>query len=212
MFYSGRFRRATIDAKIFYDNEEALIEMRLAQFMRLVGITLALTLLNGCATLSADEQQEKRNELNAMGDSTIATLLETRPEARELLEQCIGYAVIKMKVTKIPIFGAGGGFGVVRDERTGTRSYIKVSRFEVGGGLGAQKYKVIIFFSDEKLLTRAIAGTWHFDAGAEAVAGDATIEGNVNQADEGYRAFKMGEGGATATVTVRLARGTPYLD
>jgi len=190
----------------------ALVTKCLAQFTGLVNIVLAIALLNGCATLSIDEQQEKRIELNEMSDGTIATLLETRPGASELLEQCLGYAVIKMQVTKIPVFGAGGGYGVVKDERTGVRSYIKVSRFELGGGLGAQVYKVVIFFSDEKLLARAIAGTWHFDAGAEAGAGDTAIEGNVNSAEEGYRAFKIAESGAAATVTVRIARGTPYLN
>jgi len=190
----------------------ALVKRRLAQLTELLSIVLVVTLLNACATLSADEQQEKRTELNEMSDKAIATLLETRPETAELLEQCLGYAVIKMQITKIPVFGAGGGYGVVKDERTGIRSYIKVSRFEIGGGLGAQRYKVIIFFSDEKLLARAIAGTWHFDAGAEAAAGDETMEANVKKADEGYRAFKIGESGAVATVTVRVARGKPYLD
>jgi len=147
-----------------------------------------------------------------MSDRTIATLLETQAEASELLEQCLGYAVIKMQVTKIPVFGAGGGYGVVKDERTGVRSYIKVSRFELGGGLGAQVYKVVIFFSDEKLLARTIAGAWHFDAGAEAGAGDTAIEGNMNTGEEGYRAFKIAESGAAATVTVRIACGTPYLN
>jgi hypothetical protein len=188
------------------------VKQRLAQRTGLVSIALAVTLLSGCATLSADEQQEERTELNAMGDRTIATLLETQPEAREFLEQCLGYAVIKMQVTKVPFFGAGGGYGVVKDERTGVRSYIKVSRFEVGGGLGAQKYKVIVFFSDAALLAQAIAGAWHFDAGAEASAGDAFTEGHVNDSNEGYRAFRISESGAVATVTVRVARGKPYLD
>jgi len=196
----------------FFGNEKALIEMRLAQYMRLVGITLAVALLNGCATLSADEQEEKRTELNEMGDRTIATLLETRPEVRELLEQCMGYAVIDMQVTKVPVVGAGAGFGVVQDERSGTRTYTKVSRFEIGGGLGAQKYKVIIFFTDEKLLNRAIAGAWHFDAGAEAAAGNSAVEGNTNKSDKRYRAFKISESGAVATVTVRVARAIPYLN
>jgi len=191
----------------------ALMKKRWAQSMRLVSCILAVALLNSCATtLSDDEQQAKRTELDEMADGTIATLLETHPEANELLEQCSGYAVIKMQVTKVPVVGAGGGYGVVQDERTGVRSYTKVSRFEVGGGLGTQKYKVIIFFSDEKLLDRALAGAWHFDAGAEATAGTETIEGNVNQSNEGYRAFKIGESGAVATVTIRMARAKPYLN
>jgi lipid-binding SYLF domain-containing protein len=185
---------------------------RLARNVRLVIVALAVTSLSGCATLSADEQEEHRAELDEMGDRAIAKLLETRPETSELLEQCVGYAVINMQVTKIPVFGAGGGYGVVRDQNSDAHSYIKVSRFEVGGGLGTQKFKVIIFFSDEKLLNRALSGSWHFEAGAEAVAGESSIEDNLNKSGEGYSAFRIGESGAVATVTIRVARATPYLE
>ena len=185
---------------------------RLAQNFRLLVVVLAVTSLSGCATLSADEQEEHRAELDEMGDRAIAKLLETRPEISELLEQCVGYAVIKMQVTKIPLIGGGGGYGVVRDQISGDRSYIKVSRFEVGGGMGTQKFKVIILFSDQKLLKRAITGSWHFEAGPEAVAGESSIEDNLNKSGEGYSAFRIGESGAVATVTIRVARATPYLE
>jgi hypothetical protein len=191
----------------------ASMQKLLDEGLKLVAVILALTMLCGCATkLTADEQQARRAELDAMADTTIVTLLEMRPEAAEYLEQCVGYAVIDMRVTKIPVFGGGGGYGVVRDERSGARAYTKVSRFEIGGGLGAQKYKVIVFFSDAKLLERAIGGAWHFDAGAEAVVGEESREGHVGGSDEGYRAFRVGESGAVATVTIRMARAQPYLN
>lgn len=190
--------------------EHAMI--RTKKCARLVSLAFIVAVILGCATLSPDEQQAKRAELNAMGEKTIATLLDTRPEARDVLDTSIGYAVIDMTVTKIPMVGAGGGLGVVMDKRTDTRSYTKVSRFEVGGGLGAQKYKVIVFFSDEALLERAISGAWHFEAGAEAAAGDAAAEGQLKKKDERYRAFKIAESGAVATVTIRVARATPYLN
>jgi hypothetical protein len=183
----------------------------LSWFFRPSVFALAFFLLHGCAGLSPEEQQVKRAELDEMGEKTVAALLETRPEAREALDQAVGYAVVDMKVTKIPVFGAGGGFAVIVDRRAGNHSYAKVSRFEVGGGLGAQKFKVVVFFEDEKLLDRAIKGAWHFEAGAEASAGSASSEGKITRTDKGYRAFRIVEGGAAATVTIRLARATPYL-
>ena len=179
--------------------------------IRLCLLTLSLLLLHGCAGLTQEEQNAKRAELDQMGKKVIAALLETKPDAQGALEKSLGYAVIDMTVTKIPMIGAGGGFGVVVDKGSGTHSYIKVSRFEVGGGLGAQQFKVIIFFFDKKLLDRAIAGAWHFEAGAEATAGKSGTEGKVAASDEGYRAFKIAEGGAAATVTIRAAFAEPYL-
>ena len=183
----------------------------LTGYFRLGIFALMLFVFHGCAGMSPEEQQAKRSELDKMGDETIAALLEKHPEAQEALELAVGYAVVDMTVTKIPVFGGGGGSGVIFDGRSGSKSYVKVSRFEVGGGLGAHKFKVIVFFEDEKLLDRAIKGAWHFEAGAEAAAGSGGAEGKITPADKGYRAFKIVQGGAVATVTIRMARATPYL-
>jgi len=139
-------------------------------------------------------------------------LLATKPQSREVLERSVGYIVIEMKVTKIPMVGAGSGLGVVVDRRTDTRSYLKVSRFEAGGGLGAQKFKVIIVFDDGKLLDQAAAGSWRYDAGAELAAGTASSEGSMQATSKGFQAYRLVEGGALATVTVRVAHSKPYLD
>jgi lipid-binding SYLF domain-containing protein len=175
-------------------------------------LAFASTALPGCAALSVEEREAKRAELDAMADTTIETLLATKPQSAEVLERSLGYVVLDMKVTKIPVVGAGSGLGVVVDRRTDTRSYLKISRFEIGGGLGAQKFKVIIVFDDGKLLDRAAAGAWHYDAGAELAAGTASSEGSVQAAPKGFQAYRLVEGGALATVTVRVARAKPYLD
>jgi lipid-binding SYLF domain-containing protein len=172
----------------------------------------ASALCLGCTTLSPAERDAARAELDAMAESALVALLQGQPQAGEVLERGLGYAVIDMAVTKIPVFGVGSGKGVVVDRRTGTRSYLKVSRFEVGGGLGAQKYQVVIMFEDGALLDRAATGTWHYEAGAELAAGTSSAEGGVQRAAKGYEAYKLAEGGATATVTVRVAHAKPWLD
>ena len=171
----------------------------------------ATSLLFACATLSPAEREAKRAELDAMADTTIETVLAATPEARDVLDCSVGYLVIDMKVTKVPVFGAGKGFGVVVDRRTDTRTYLKVSRFEVGGGLGAQAFKVFVVFEDDKLLEKAAGGAWHYEAGAEMAAGSASAEGAV-QKKKGFKAYRIAEGGAAATVTVKVARAKPFLD
>ena len=185
--------------------------MILASCVQLSIVVFVLIALYGCATLSPEEKEAKRTELNEMSEKAVATLLDTKPHLQEIFDKSVGHVVIDMAVTKIPWFGAGNGLGVVVDKRSNTRSYIKVSRFEVGGGVGAQKYKVIIIFSEAKLLEKAAAGTWHYEAGAEASVGTASAEGGVKKPTTGYQAFKLLEGGAAATVTIRVARAKPFL-
>lgn len=180
---------------------------------RFVGVAILLEclVLWSCAARPPMEEDEQRREIDAMSDAALATLVEKTPEAREVVEQSIGYAVANMKVTKIPWFGGGGGTGVVVDKRSDARTYVKVSRFDIGGGLGAQAFKAIVLFDDPKLLDRAMSGVWHVEAGAEAAAGEAGMEGSVSAANKGYRVFKVTEGGVAATVTLRMIRAKPFL-
>ena len=143
-----------------------------------------------------------------MSESTLLRLFEQQPESKVEYEQCVGYAIAVMNQTKVPVIGTGKGYGVVIDRRNDAREYVKVSQFEVGGGLGTQKYTVILFFKDETRLKKAMTGFWHFQAGAEAAAGDAS-RGGRSSSGKGYQAYKIAESGAVATLTVRTVRAKP---
>ncbi len=171
---------------------------------------LLTLLLFGCATLSPDERAAKKTELDAMEGATLETLIDATPQAREALDQSVGYMVIDLKVTKIPVFGAGRGYAVVVDRRTDTRSYLEVSRFEIGGGLGAQAFKVIVVFTDPRLLEKAAGGAWHYEAGADLAAGASGTEEAAHRSSKGFQAYRIAESGAAATVTVRIARAKPF--
>lgn len=89
---------------------------------------------------------------------------------------------------------------------------IKVSRFEVGGGLGAQKLKIIVVFDDGKLLDRAASGTLHYGSGVQAGAGTASTGIQGTTSHKSYHAFQIAVKGAVATVTISVACFKHYLD
>ena len=157
-----------------------------------------------------------QDELDAMGDAARATLLEHHPDVAEKLDNIPGFAVIAMSTTKVPGVGTGSGYGVIFDSRYGRRSYIKVTQFEVGGGLGVQKFKAVILFKNPVLLDRTIKGGWHFESTAELSSGEGTVDSASTtemsrQSDHGYRVYKLAESGALATITFRALNGKPYL-
>jgi lipid-binding SYLF domain-containing protein len=170
----------------------------------------ALGLLLGCSS-TPEGGGPTAAELETMAEKAVTTLLETQPRLQETVDKAVGYVVLDMQVVKIPMIGTGVGYGVVIDKQSNTRSYIEVARFEVGGGYGAQRFKVIILFDDGELLSRVASGTWHYDAGAEVAAGSASADGGTKTSGKGYQAFKLADSGAVATVTVRIARAKPYL-
>jgi len=172
---------------------------------------IGFMLLASCASPAPEKQGPTRDKLDEIGDKTIAAFIAAKPQLQELLNKSVGYTVVNMSITKIPVVGTGVGYGVVIDRRTGTRSYIRVTQFEIGGGIGTEKYKVLIIFDDAKLLDKAIVGAWHYDAGAQATAGVGSADTSASRSAKGYQAFKLTESGTCVRVTVLLARAKPYL-
>ena len=77
-----------------------------------------------------------------MAETAIAGLIVQNPGIKTEIDQSLGYAVANMKLTKVPVVGAGGGEGVFVNKTTQQRTYFTVSRFDRGGGWGARSYPV----------------------------------------------------------------------
>lgn len=162
--------------------------------------------LSGCSTMSADERDEKRSSIDAMAEDAIAGLIERDSKVQSEIDASLGYAVANMKLTKVPIVGAGGGEGVLIDKNTQQRTYFNVTRLDVGGGWGARSYKVLLVIEDQQILDRFKSGAWEFQAGAEASAGTASAEGSSSDLAQGFTMHVLSDGGASATVTARVIR------
>ena len=162
--------------------------------------------LSGCSTMSADERDKKRSDIDAMAEEAIAGLVERDSKVQSEIDASLGYAVANMKLTKVPIVGAGGGEGVIIDKATQQRSYFTVTRLDVGGGWGARSYKALLIIEEQEILDRFKSGAWEFQAGAEASAGTASAEGSSSDLAQGFTMHVLSDGGASATVTARVIR------
>ncbi len=169
-------------------------------------IVLSVLMLTGCSTLSTTEKNSKRAELDAMADHAISGLLEQDSSLQTVLNKSLGFAVVNMKVTKVPLVGAGGGEGVFVNKKTNKRTYLTVSRFDIGGGWGVRSYKALIVIDDQQVLDKFRNGRWEFKSGVEASAGTAAAQGSLNDSNEGFSVHVLSDGGASATATIRVIR------
>ncbi len=88
--------------------------------------------LVACSSMSVAEKETKRTELDEMAATTIASLMKKDAALQQQIDDSAGYAVANMKVTKVPVVGAGGGEGVFVNKKTKIRKYFTVSRFDIG--------------------------------------------------------------------------------
>lgn len=172
----------------------------------LSGMIALIAISTGCTTMSTEERDAKRKALDSMKEETIARLIEQDPKIQQELEEAAGYFVADMKLTKVPIVGAGGGEGVLVDKNSGLHTYLTVKRFDLGGGWGARAFKVLLIATPQEVVDSIKSGTWEFQAGAEAAAGSASAEGSTSDIGAPFTTHILSEGGAAATVTARVLR------
>lgn len=172
--------------------------------MRVIACILLPLVAAACSStyrkMSADEKVAHLAELER---TTLAELVELHPEVREDLDRAVGYAIFSKTATKVPFVGTGDGIGVVVSSATGKRTYLKVKRFDVGGGLGVRKYRLVIIFFSEEALAKLASGKLEFRAGMEASTGKGGVGGSRK---EDYALYLLTEAGVSATWTVRLIR------
>ena len=167
---------------------------------------ITVSVVTGCSTMTAREKDQKRSELDVMAQTAITELIQQNPKIQKKLDDSLAYAVADMKLTKIPIVGAGGGEGVFVDKKSQQRIYFTVSRFDLGGGWGVRAYKALLVIESQEVLDKVKDGTWEFQAGAEASAGSASAEGSSSDLNKGFSMYVLSEAGASVTVTARVIR------
>jgi lipid-binding SYLF domain-containing protein len=153
-----------------------------------------LFVITACSSMSVSERETKRNQLDEMAATAIAGLVEQDATLQQKIDDSLGYSVANMKVTKVPVVGAGGGEGVFVENKTNRRTYFTVSRFDIGGGWGARSYKILLVFDTQEMMDRLDNGTWEFQAGVEASAGTAAAEGSSGALNEGYTVHVLSDG------------------
>lgn len=183
----------------------------------LITLTLGLTLLGltACSTIPGDTNAEQVQTIDELVENTLTDLYEQNPEAKEEIKNSVGYAIMNNKITKIPVVGAGAGYGVAINNKSQQRQYIQMVRFDVGGGWGARSVRPVIIFTDEQVFNDFIDGMWSANAGAEAAAkvGDVGTSGGAGSGDvgndKGYITHMITDKGVSATVTAGIIRVKP---
>lgn len=166
---------------------------------------------SGCASARGGTVAEKRNSVRQMRTSTLDELYQEMPEARTKVENAAGYGVFTNVGSKIFVLATGNGFGIVRDNRTGKDTYMRM--IEVGGGfgMGIKKYKAVFVFNDGAAMRTFLESGWEVggDADAGAKAGDTGAgvgaQGTSGQL-AGLEVYQFTDAGVSLSATATAAK------
>jgi lipid-binding SYLF domain-containing protein len=170
----------------------------------ILGVTL-VTVVAGCGPRGNLTVAEKRQAVADMEKATLERLYKEAPQAKEKVENAPGYGVFSNANVNLLIASAGTGYGVVVDNATKQRTYMKMALGGVGLGLGAKDYRVVMVFKEEAAMDKFVSSGWDFGAHADAAAkagekgGEASAEGDIRSAIDVY---SMTEAGLALQATV----------
>jgi hypothetical protein len=168
-------------------------------------IILALSLLGACATIPVEKRAGLRKEINQGADKVIETFIARNPVLKESLDTSVGYFVGQVSAAKVPVVGVGTGFGLLYDSETKTRTYMNIRRFDIGVGIGASRFRVLVVFQEREMLEQFRTGTWKSGIGVETAAGEKGTT-TVSEVGKGTAFYLLPETGAVVTAAARLVR------
>jgi lipid-binding SYLF domain-containing protein len=168
--------------------------------------------MSGCTSIPGETGEQQRQTIDELVERTLPDLYKQEPKSREEIARSVGYVIASSTLTKVPIVGVGSGYGVAINTKTGEKTYLKMSRFDVGGGWGARSLRPVIIFQDEAKFKDFIDGGWELQAGAEAAAkvGETGAAGGAGSGnlpgDKGYSVYMITDAGVSATATAGVIR------
>jgi lipid-binding SYLF domain-containing protein len=172
-------------------------------------LALTMALLPGCATTRGDTPSQRRESVQEMRQKVLADLYHVKPESRTRIAQAPGYAVFSNANVHVIFASFGGGYGIVRDNKSGKDTYMKMGEVGLGLGLGLKDFRAVFVFNNRATLERFITSGWEFGGHADAAAkaGDmgAAIGGEI--LIDGITIYQLTESGLALQATIK---GTKY--
>ena len=142
--------------------------------MRRVAIGILLILLasviTSCATTRGSTPQDKRQAILNMKQQTLSDLYKVRPHTKSEIAKAPGYAVFSDANINVIFASFGGGYGVVKNNKTGKHTYMKMGEVGIGLGLGVKDFRAIFVFHDSHTMHKFIQSGWEFGGHADAAA------------------------------------------
>ena len=145
------------------------MENKMKKISAVIFIILALS-VGGCITPDHETVSQKRQAILSMKNEVLSDLYKVKPDVRSQIASAPGYAVFSNVNINVILASFGGGHGVVKDNRSGRHTYMKMGEVGLGFGAGVKDFRAVFVFHKTSAMQRFIEHGWAFGAQADAAA------------------------------------------
>jgi lipid-binding SYLF domain-containing protein len=146
-----------------------------------------------------------RIQVREMAHDALATLYETAPGTRRVIERAAGYAVFSTFGVKLFFAGGTTGKGIVVNQRTHRQTFMRMVQVQGGLGFGVNQNRLIFVFTNEAALQNFINQGWEFGGQANLSAmasGKGAMMSGAAAVTPGVYLYQLTQTGLAATLTV----------
>jgi lipid-binding SYLF domain-containing protein len=188
----------------------------IARVTGLTSLCLAFALFaGGCrATQGAEGKtpEEKRAVIQDEMHQTLEKLYAEKPDARKRVAEAAGCGYFSNVNVNLLVMSTENGYGVVRDNKTGKNTYMKMAGAGVGLGAGVKDYRAILVFNDPQVMRKFITEGMNFGGSADAAAktkDDGAASSGGASATQGMEVYQFTEKGLALQATVQGTKFWP---
>lgn len=177
---------------------------------KLISCFVLLFLTAAAPQTFADSVSKKRAKILDMRTTVLERLYSEKPSTRNEIKNAAGYAVFSNIGINLVLFSAGGGQGVVHNNRTRENTYMNMGSAGLGLGLGVKDFRGVFVFHNSDAMKNFINLGWDFSGQADAAAksGDKGDEASLSATVvNGVSLYQLTENGLALQATLQ---GTKY--
>jgi lipid-binding SYLF domain-containing protein len=174
--------------------------------------SLAMPVTAGLFSAKGDTVAEKQQTVRKQSEEILAKLYAAHPDAKQKIENAVGYGTFNNKNLNLFLLSSGHGYGMVQD-KSGKETFMAMGSLGGGIGLGAKDLSVVFIFKNADVMKKFIESGWQFggEADATAKAGEkgaaASKEAAADTGANVFEIYQMTDTGAALQATVA---GTKY--
>ncbi len=139
---------------------------KISRIILLLGIVFGLA---ACANTKGTVQERQQAVLE-MKTEVLNELYEIKPDVNAQLASASGYGVFSNANVNLILASFGGGYGVLRDNRSGQDVYMKMGEVGLDIGAGVKDFRIVMVFHTPEALDRFLDNGLAFGAQADAAA------------------------------------------
>jgi hypothetical protein len=173
------------------------------------GLLLLLPSANHAGLFSpkGNSPEEKRQVVLKQRDEMLADLYKTKPELKDRISKAAGYATFVQTDINLFLLASGRGYGVLKDNQTGTDTFMCVASLGTGVGMGVKDLRVVFVFNDTNVMKQFVQSGWQFGGKADAAAKYKDTGVSAEQNVKANVDFKDGTVAAGSSTDARSAAG-----